>query len=244
MKCGHDLVITFESWCTRAEWWAYAEQHADILPRKRRLVDRSPCMDPFFDPFNEGLGGYISGLCRGIKNFHMGQRLLYLTRPAPDISSLTRIGGKYFVVAHLQVEKIFESHEAAATCCKPGHYTDETRLTARPPNILASDDAEPCLPRDRCIVYEETSAKSQRPLTPTNATYEVYEESLKLYRVRRDLGNLKVARCKIVNSVVDPDLAPLADLPCLRHRGILAVGQSCGRDWFEAACLKLAPSKS
>jgi hypothetical protein len=67
-------LLTFESWVTRATWYDYALAYPEMIPFP--LIDRSPCQDPFFDPFAapQDRRPVISGLCRGraMRNFRVG----------------------------------------------------------------------------------------------------------------------------------------------------------------------------
>src|SRR4051794_24561694 len=74
-------LMTFESWVTREAWYRYARSAPQDVPHL--LVDRSPCCDPFFDPFAGKASERvptISGLCRCWKGFQVGLRVVYVTR--------------------------------------------------------------------------------------------------------------------------------------------------------------------
>jgi hypothetical protein len=71
-SAGGAKLLTCRTWVLRAGWYEYALANPDLVPFP--LTDRSPCQDPFFDPFAEPekRRPVISGLCRGIKVFHEG----------------------------------------------------------------------------------------------------------------------------------------------------------------------------
>ena len=59
-------LISFESWVSTDKAFNYAKHHTNGVPFL--LVDRSPCPDLFFDPFevsDHDRVCVISGLCRG-----------------------------------------------------------------------------------------------------------------------------------------------------------------------------------
>src|SRR5689334_3199776 len=107
-------LLTFESWVTRAEWYAYARANPERVPYL--LVDRSPCHDPFFDhyaPSPQDRRPLISGLCRCLKNFQPGDRFLYVTKIDPKLGREfgIRIGSgrpHYFGVAALVVRRVWK----------------------------------------------------------------------------------------------------------------------------------------
>lgn len=123
------IIITFESWTTRHSWFDYARAHPAQVPLL--LVDRSPCTDPYFDPFcaPESARPVISGLCRRRKNYTIGQRFVYITRVDPRVlSQLGRLpvsagpGPWYFGVAAVCVRSLHPSHRDAAATFKSGKY--------------------------------------------------------------------------------------------------------------------------
>jgi hypothetical protein len=107
-------VSTFESWVTKADWFSYATSNPDKVPYM--LSDRSPCQDPFFDLFADSTlkrRPMITGLCRGLKNFEVGERYIYVTKlcreaaPSLDFS----LYSWYLGVASMVVVKVSPSHE-------------------------------------------------------------------------------------------------------------------------------------
>ncbi len=74
-------LLTCQTWVTEWNWFDYAQRYREQVPFL--LVDRSPCTDPFFDPYassEEERRPIISGLCRCIKNFRQGDTYIYITR--------------------------------------------------------------------------------------------------------------------------------------------------------------------
>ena len=98
-------LLTFQTWVTDARWYDYAVKHPELVPFL--LIDRSPCQDPFFDPLAapQQRRPVISGLCRGraMRNLHVGDRFMYITRIAPAVAGqlglATNQGSLYFAVA-------------------------------------------------------------------------------------------------------------------------------------------------
>jgi len=140
-------LLTFESWVTRATWYDCALAHPEVIPFP--LIDRSPCQDPFFDPFAapEDRRPVISGLCRGraMRNFGVGDCFIYITRIDPRIvqrfASGTVAGPHYFAVAALRVVRVWPSHQIAATdfttrrvCLPAGTYAIPAEPRVRGPS--------------------------------------------------------------------------------------------------------------
>jgi hypothetical protein len=141
-------LLTFETWVRNAAWYDYAVAHPETIPHL--LIDRSPCQDPFFDPFAEP--GHrrpvISGLCRGraMRNLHIGDRFIYIARIdqrlGPRLGIEIGPGPHYFAVAALRVVHVWESHQEAAQAFSPRRYVSVPATTPYPPNLAFASNPE------------------------------------------------------------------------------------------------------
>src|SRR5271165_1348484 len=116
-------VLTFESWVTESKWFEYAKAHSTEIPFM--LSDRSQCQDPFFDLFAINVRDrqpMITGLCRCLRNFNVGDRYVYVTHlcreAARELGLNPKCGPWYLGVASMIVAEVESSHERAA-----GHFS-------------------------------------------------------------------------------------------------------------------------
>lgn len=195
-------LLTFESWVTRKEWFQYAQKHPERIPYP--LVDRSPCSDPFFDPFSSinDRRPLISGLCRGLRNFNIGDTYIYVTRVDRKIYKDLRLeddgqGPLYFGVAALEISKLYSSHEEASAAYAPRQYVVNPSLTNYPPN-LAFNPCHKSWPEvathhESCITFD----KENKPLTPEEATLEQWQYHCNVYYIRQKIKKLRAAECRV-----------------------------------------------
>jgi hypothetical protein len=191
-------LLTFESWLTKAEWYDYALDHPDLVPFP--LTDRSPCQDPFFDPFADPAHRrpVISGLCRGraMKNFSIGDRFIYITRIAPQLTDryahVRSVGPHYFAVAALRVVRVWQSHSAAAADFAPRRYVPVPEKTSYPPNLAFADGPSAAAARECAIVHDKRNA-----YIPDEATDRMWREQYLAYRFRQVKNQLRAAECQI-----------------------------------------------
>jgi hypothetical protein len=191
-------LLTFESWFTRVAWHEYARRHRDAVPFL--LTDRSPCQDPFFDPFagRRDRQPLISGLCRGrgMKNFRAGDRFIYITRIAPGLADRygfdRSAGPHYFAVAALRVKCVWQSHCAAAADFTSRQYVPVPEQTPYPPNLAFADSPVAAAARECSIVY-----KGHRAYTPDDATAEMWQQQYLAYRSRQVKDGLRAAGCRV-----------------------------------------------
>lgn len=191
-------LLTFESWFTNAAWCDYALAHRDLVPFP--LVDRSPCQDPFFDPFADRAHRrpVISGLCRGraMKNFSIGDRFIYITRIdrhlAGRYGQVSAAGPSYFAVAALRVVGVWQSHRAAASDFAARRYVARPGETPYPPNLAFADRPDAAVARDCSVVYE-----NDRAHLPDDATGQMWARQYCFYRDRQVQDRLRAAECRV-----------------------------------------------
>jgi hypothetical protein len=210
-------LITFKSWVSRWEWYEYARSHPDLLPHL--LIDRSPCQDPFLDPYAPSGAArrpLISGLCRLRRNFRLGERLVYSTKIHPQVRQSLGIPAHstrshYFGAVALTVVNVWDSHGAAANSFVPRRYVVSPNPTPYPPNLAHAREPISATARESCINYDDPL----QPRIPTEATDNVWHGQYLAYHVRQREHALRVAECRIY--VVDglealqlsPDRAPV-----------------------------------
>lgn len=154
-------LLTFETWVRRLDWYDYALANPDLIPYP--LIDRSPCQNPFFDPF-AGPGdrrAVISGLCRScaMRNLHAGDRFIYITRIdarlGPRLGLVIGLGSHYLAVAALRIMKVWQSHRDAAADFSPRQYVAEPESTPYPPNLASADNLDAAAARVCSIVHDD-----------------------------------------------------------------------------------------
>jgi hypothetical protein len=205
---GHDAVaagrmklLTFESWVTRATWYNYALAHPEVVPFP--LIDRSPCQDPFFDPFATSADRrpMISGLCRGraMRNFRVGDCFIYITRIDPRIvpyfATRNVTGPCYFAVAALRVVRVWPTHEVAAANFAPRRYVSVPEHTPYPPNLAFADHPEAAAASVCSIVHDVDNRN--RAHMPDDATDRMWQRQYLAYRTRQIRSQLRAAECRI-----------------------------------------------
>lgn len=172
------------------------------------LADRSPCTEPFFDPYADPADRrpLISGLCRGRKNFTCGERFVYVTPvhrvvlrqlacQYPHLAFDARDQSQhYFGVAALTVIRVWESHAAAAQDFVPRRYVVDPVCTPYPPNLAHGDPPGGAVSRESCVVYTKNG-----PHTPRTSTPDDWREQIGAYHALAVKGKqpLRVAECKI-----------------------------------------------
>jgi len=189
-------LLTFQSWVLRAGWYDYALAHPDLVPFP--LTDRSPCQDPFFDSFAEPQDRrpVISGLCRGIKNFSIGDRFIYIARIADGVAKRLELaephGSTYFAVAALRVCRVWNSHQRAAAAFTARQYVPSPSPTPYPPNLAFSRRPEATAARGCCITFDE----HKRPHLPDGVDERMWKRHYLEYFVRQRDKRLRVAECE------------------------------------------------
>jgi len=210
-------LLTFESWVTRKEWYDYAVKNEKHVPYL--LVDRSPCQDPFFDHFAPPLAQQrplITGLCRKMKNFQVGQRFIYITKIDRLLFDTLGIktkgfGTYYFGVISLTVKRVWNTHSEAAKDFVSRRYAVAPLLTPYPPNLAHNEEPVAAIPRESTISYDQ----NRRPHIPPDTTYEIWRAQYAGYYNRQKDSRLRAAECQI-ESVgsnkafqLNPELAPI-----------------------------------
>jgi hypothetical protein len=213
------IIITFESWTTRHPWFLYARSHLVQVPFL--LVDRSPCTDPYFDPFSPpgSARPVISGLCRRRKHYTVGQRFVFITRVDRRVlSQLGRLPPSagpdpwYFGVAAVSVRSIHPSHQHAAASFQSGKYAAAPSPTDYPPNLAHNPYPGAAAARESCITHD-VNATPPRPHTPATSTATMHRAHYNFYRTRQK--GLPVAECQYERRgdrfalALDPQQAPV-----------------------------------
>ena len=200
MRARRDKLLTFQSWVTCRPWYEYAVAHRSAIPFL--LTDRSPCQDPFFDPFALPIERrpVISGLCRCLKHFQQGDKYLYITRIDARLMNtfgIERQGGgpHYFLVAALTVIRTFASHEEAATAFSPRQYVAKPERTPYPPNLAHQRPPEGAAARESCIVFD--SMKNNAAHTPASSDTGMWERHCREYHARAKRRELGATLCEV-----------------------------------------------
>ena len=190
-------LLTFQTWVFRVGWYRYALDHPDLVPFL--LTDRSPCQDPFFDPFEapERRRPLISGLCRVLKNFEVGDRFIYVAHVEPGVArrlELDTEASNYFAVAALRVKRVWESHREAAAAFMSRRYVPSPAPTPHPPNLAFARQPEAAAARGCCITFDE-STKPPRAHLPDTADEQMWRRHYLAYHVRQKDNSLRAAEC-------------------------------------------------
>jgi hypothetical protein len=190
-------LLTCQTWVTDWDWFVYARQHQGQVPFL--LVDRSPCTDPFFDPYasSEERRPIISGLCRCLKNFHKGDIYIYITRVDHRVCRALGIPmgnttASYLGIAALTVAKVYESHAVAAATFTSRRYVVAPAPTPYPPNLAHEPHTPAAVLRDSCIVSRDRAHS-----TPDCSTDVWWRQQLKIYHRRQRERQLRVAECRL-----------------------------------------------
>jgi hypothetical protein len=193
-------LLTCQTWVTEWNWFDYAQKHREQVPFL--LVDRSPCTDPFFDPYassEEERRPIISGLCRCIKNFRQGDTYIYITRVNYKVSHELGIPTEnatatYLGIAALAVTKVYESHAEAASTFTSRRYVVAPTPTPYPPNIANEFDTRAAVWRESCIVSLKRGTRSVH-YTPDCSTDDQWRQQVRFYHWRQKEKHLRVAEC-------------------------------------------------
>lgn len=197
-------ILTFDTFVKQYDFYCYARDYPDKVPIL--LVDRSPCVDPFFDPYAcpQDRQPIISGLCRGIKNFHIGDQFLYVARidhrvhlelakRYDNLKEPSDWTPHYFGVAALRVTQVWETHAVASTDFAPRRYVVAPASTPYPPNLAHARLPSGAMARENCIVH---TAKNDAH-TPLTSTPEMWRKQLLAYHQRQVDWALRVAGCAV-----------------------------------------------
>lgn len=197
-------VLTFESWVTESDWFRYAKSHSDDIPHL--LSDRSQCQDPFFDLFAPSVRDrqpMITGLCRCLTNFKVGERYVYVTRLCHDAvleRGLDPGEAWYLGVASLIVTKVEPSHEQASNRFSSRRYVATPMQTPYPPGLAHDMKPVAAVARESCIVHAQSttcgSASKDVALTPSQSTPSQWCKQYSDYHKRQKEKRLKAAFCK------------------------------------------------
>lgn len=190
-------LLTCQTWVTKWDWFAYAQKHPEQVPFQ--LVDRSPCTDPFLDPYasSEERRPIISGLCRCIKNFQKGDNYIYVTRVDHRVCRALNIPtASYLGIAALTVVKVHASHAAAAATFTSRRYVVVPALTPYPPNLMHDLHTRVAVLRESCIVSLEHDDRTVH-YTPDCSTDAQWWEQVKFYHLRQKQRRLRVAECRL-----------------------------------------------
>ena len=190
-------LLTCQTWVTKWVWFAYAQQHQGQVPFL--LVDRSPCTDPFLDPYasSEERRPTISGLCRCFKNFRQDDTYIYITRVDHRVCRALSIPtASYLGIAALTVVKVYNSHAAAASTFTSRRYVVAPALTPYPPNLAHDLHTRVAVLRESCIVSLEHDDRTVH-YTPDCSTDAQWWKQVKFYHMRQKQRQLRVAECRL-----------------------------------------------
>ena len=185
-------LLTCDTWVTRWDWFDYAQRHLGQVPFL--LVDRSPCTEPFLDPYasSEERRPIISGLCRCFKNFHT--IYIYITRVDDRVCRALNIEmGSYLGIAALKVIKVHASHEKAAETFERRRYVVAPDSTPYPPNLAYDPQMPAAVLRESCIV----SLDRKTHYTPDRSTDAKWRRQVRLYYERQQKRHLRAAECRL-----------------------------------------------
>lgn len=193
-------LLTCQTWVTEWDWFVYARKHPELVPFL--LVDRSPCTDPFFDPYassEEERRPTISGLCRCIKNFRQGDTYIYITRVNRKVGlelglSKENTTPTYLGIAALTVAKVYESHADAAKTFTSRRYVVAPTPTPYPPNLAHESHTRAAVQRESCIVSLKRDPSSVH-YTPDCSTDDQWRQQVRFYHWRQKEKQLRVAEC-------------------------------------------------
>ena len=247
-------LLTFESWVTRCDWYQYAITRPNHLPLL--LIDRSPCQDPFFDPYAPSAATrrpLISGLCRGIKGFQGGERYLCITRLDDRVALARGMGPsigqpRYFGVAALIVTRVHASHADAASTFTPRQFVSDPPFTAYPPNLAFEDEPLAAVGWDSCIVHHQESspdtALKWKPVTPPDSSPKLWKETYQRYLTLGRRLPCAECRCDVVDRrealALDPSTAPVFTRDDWDGRPSNTNGLLINAQYFEMLCERIA----
>jgi hypothetical protein len=208
-------LLTCETWVTRASWHDYAIANPSLVPHL--LVDRSICQEPFLDQFappGETPRPLISGLCRKLKNFSLGDIFIYITRVDPALFSTLGIPAGsgpscYFPVAALQVKHVHSSHLKAARTFTPRRYVSAPLITPYPPNLAHNPTPRAAADAGASAVFRTSSSRAvrlggkcgqrvlsiQSQLIWTKNSNAAYLANYRHYHARQKTSTLRAAEC-------------------------------------------------
>ncbi len=209
-------LLTCDTWITRWDWFDYARRHPEQVPFL--LVDRSPCTDPFLDPYasSEERRPIISGLCRVLKqSLQQGNSYIYITRVDHRVCRQLHIPTTdemhtYLGIAALTVASVHESHAKAAATFGSRRYVVAPVPTLYPPNLahdLHDLRTRVAVPRESCIVSLKRGEKTVH-YTPDRSTDAQWWEQVKFYYKRQKDRQLCAAECRL-HQVADCDVLQL-----------------------------------
>jgi hypothetical protein len=195
-------LLTCQTWVTEWSWFDYAKKHREQV--SFLLVDRSPCTDPFFDPYASSVEKrrpIISGLCRCIKNFHQGDTYIYITRVNLKVCHELGIPTEnsmatYLGIAALTVVKVYESHAEAVSTFSSRRYVVAPTPTPYPPNLAHESDTRAAVWRKSCIVSLRRDHSSVH-YTPDCSTDDQWRQQVRFYHWREKEKHLRVAECSL-----------------------------------------------
>lgn len=197
-------LLTFESWVTRQEWYRYAKLFSERVPFL--LVDRSPCTDPYFDPFanTNDRRPVISGLCRARRNFNIGDIYIYVTRIDRRIFSNLSLESsdsapKYYGVAALKIKKVYNSHDEASRSFSSRQYVANPKITPYPPNLAFKSCGSKTMPeaateKDCCIIFDN----NRRARIPGESSIDEWKSHYNEYYLRQRNRSLRAAECEVL----------------------------------------------
>ena len=199
-------LLTCQTWVTEWDWFDYAQKHPKQVPSL--LVDRSPCTDPFLDPYTlskEERRPIISGLCRAHqikKHLRQGHIFIYITRVDHQVCRELKIPTTdemhtYLGIAALTVASVHKSHAKAAVTFPSKRYVVAPDPTPYPPNLAHDFHMPAAVLRESCIVSLKRGKKTIH-CTPDHSNDCEWGEQITSYYVRQKKYQLPAAECCLV----------------------------------------------
>jgi len=138
----------------------------------------------------------ITGLCRCLRNFKMGDRYVYVTRLCREAARERGLNPKsclwYLGVASMIVVRVESSHEQAAQRFSRRRYVAVPIETPYPPGLAHSSEPVAAVSRDSCIVHPSKDVA----LTPSESKLDEWLKQYSDYHRRQADNKLRAAFCK------------------------------------------------
>jgi hypothetical protein len=125
-----------------------------------------------------------------MKNFHEGDRFIYITRIDSRLADMLGYGGgrtgpRYLAVAALRTVAVWQSHREASIHFGPQRYVATPAITPYPPNLAFEAHPRAAAAARACsIIHDE----HDRPHLPDDATDHMWTRAYLGYRTRQSLA--------------------------------------------------------
>ena len=148
----------------------------------------------------------ITGLCRCLRRFDIGNRYIFVTRLSPlaaqDLNVNIGDGPRYLGVASMFVDGTAPSHQRAADKFLSRRYVAAPSLTPYPPGLAHDPKPVAAVCRQGCIVHTAPegnvlSVKKRIALIPERASEKDWQAAYGEYHSRQSEKHLGAAFCRI-----------------------------------------------